>query len=70
MEVAALYCAVTTGPASCSANARVRIGESVVVFSAGGAGLNIIQPQRWSPRIPSLSIYDNRLERNPRARRT
>jgi S-(hydroxymethyl)glutathione dehydrogenase/alcohol dehydrogenase len=44
MEVAALFgCAVTTGFGIVENNAKVRIGESLVVFGAGGIGLNIIQ---------------------------
>ena len=44
MDVAPLFgCAVTTGLGVISNNAHLRIGESVVVFGAGGVGLNVIQ---------------------------
>src|SRR5262249_22511582 len=39
MEIAALFgCAVTTGFGAVTNNARLKIGESVVIFGAGGIG--------------------------------
>jgi len=64
MEVAALFgCAVTTGFGVIENNARVRIGESVVVFGAGGVGLNIVQAANLVGAYPviAVDIFDNRL---------
>lgn len=65
LEVAALFgCAVTTGFGVVENNAKVRIGESVVVFGAGGIGLNVIQASAMVSAYPiiAIDIYDNRLE--------
>lgn len=64
LEVAALFgCAVTTGFGVIENNARVRIGESVVVFGAGGVGLNIVQAAMLVGAYPiiAVDIFDNRL---------
>jgi len=65
MDVAALYgCAVTTGFGVVVNNARLTIGESVVVFGAGGVGLNIIQAAAMVSAWPIIAVdlHDNRLE--------
>jgi len=65
LEVAALFgCAVTTGFGVVENNARVRIGESVVVFGAGGVGLNIVQAAAMVSAHPIIAVdlHDNRLE--------
>ncbi len=65
MEVAALFgCAVTTGFGVVENNAKVRIGESVVVFGAGGVGLNIVQAAALVSAYPivAVDLHDNRLE--------
>ena len=65
MEVASLFgCAVTTGFGVVENNARVRIGESVVVFGAGGIGLSVIQAAALVSANPiiAVDIFDNRLE--------
>jgi S-(hydroxymethyl)glutathione dehydrogenase/alcohol dehydrogenase len=65
MEVAALFgCAVTTGFGVVVNNARVRIGETVVVFGAGGIGLNIVQAAALSSAYPVIAVdlHDGRLE--------
>ena len=65
LEVASLFgCAVTTGFGVVENNARVRIGESVVVFGAGGIGLNVIQAAALVSAYPiiAIDIFDNRLE--------
>ena len=64
MEVAALFgCAVTTGFGVVVNNAKVRIGESVVVFGAGGVGLNIVQAAAMVSAYPLIAVdlHDNRL---------
>lgn len=65
LEVAALFgCAVTTGFGVVENNAKVRIGESVVVFGAGGIGLNIVQAAALVSAYPiiAVDIHDNKLE--------
>lgn len=64
LDVAALFgCAITTGFGAIENNARVRIGESVVVFGAGGVGLNIVQAASLVGAHPVIAVdlYDNRL---------
>ena len=64
MEVASLFgCAVTTGFGVIENNAQVRIGESVVVFGAGGVGLSIVQAANLVGAYPVIAVdlFDNRL---------
>ena len=64
LKVGALFgCAVTTGFGVVENNAKVRIGESVVVFGAGGIGLNIVQAAALASAYPIIAIdlYDNKL---------
>jgi len=64
VEVASLFgCAVTTGFGVVENNAKVRIGESVVVFGAGGVGLNIVQAAALVGAYPIIAVdlFDNRL---------
>lgn len=58
-----LGCAVTTGLGVISNNAKVRLGESVVIFGAGGVGLNEIQGASLAGAFPIIAVdlYDNRL---------
>ena len=63
-EVGALMgCAVTTGLGVINNNAKVKIGESVVVWGAGGIGLNIIQGASLVSAYPIIAIdlYDHKL---------
>lgn len=65
LEVAALFgCAVTTGFGVVENNAKLRIGESVVVFGAGGVGLNIVQAAALVGAFPVIAVdlFDNRLD--------
>jgi S-(hydroxymethyl)glutathione dehydrogenase/alcohol dehydrogenase len=65
MEVASLFgCAVTTGFGVAENNARIKFGESVVVFGAGGVGLNIIQAAGLLSAYPIIAVdlYDGRLD--------
>lgn len=63
-EVAALFgCAVTTGFGIVENNARLRIGESVVVYGAGGVGLNVVQAAALVGAFPVIAVdlHDSRL---------
>ena len=65
MDLASLFgCAVTTGFGVVENNANVRLGESVIVFGAGGVGLNIIQAAGLLSAYPiiAVDIFDDRLE--------
>lgn len=64
MELAPLLgCAVTTGFGAMMNTAGLKIGESVVVFGAGGVGLNVIQAAAMTTAHPivAVDIFDNRL---------
>ena len=65
VEAAALFgCAVTTAFGVVTNNAQVAIGQSVVVFGAGGIGLNIIQGAALAGGYPivAIDLFDNRLD--------
>ena len=56
-EIAALFgCAVTTGFGVVVNNAQVKIGESVVVFGAGGVGLNMVQASAMVSAYPVIAV--------------
>lgn len=64
LEVAALFgCAVTTGFGVIINNARLKIGESIVIYGAGGIGLNIIQAASLVSAYPIIAVdlHDGRL---------
>jgi len=64
-DLASLFgCAITTGFGVVENNAKIRMGESVVVFGAGGVGLNIIQACSLHSAYPiiAVDIFDNRLK--------
>ncbi len=64
LEIAALLgCAITTGFGVIENNAKLRMGESVVVYGAGGIGLNIIQAAKMASAYPiiAVDIFENRL---------
>ncbi|WP_413744846.1 zinc-binding dehydrogenase [Synechococcus sp. MIT S9451] len=64
-DAAALFgCAITTGFGVVENNAAVRMGETVVVFGAGGIGLNIIQAASLlsASKIIAVDLFDSRLE--------
>jgi S-(hydroxymethyl)glutathione dehydrogenase/alcohol dehydrogenase len=57
MEIAALFgCAVTTGFGAVTNNARLKIGESVVIFGSGGIGLNIVQAAALTSANPIIAV--------------
>lgn len=65
VEAAALFgCAVTTAFGVVTNNAQVAIGQSVVVFGAGGIGLSIVQGASLAGANPivAVDLFDNRLE--------
>jgi len=65
MAIAALFgCAVTTGFGVVSNNAQLKIGESVVIFGAGGIGLNIVQAAALVSANPIIAVdlHDSRLD--------
>ncbi|MDC0165981.1 zinc-binding dehydrogenase, partial [Synechococcus sp. AH-558-M21] len=64
-EAAALFgCAITTGFGVVENNAKLKMGEAVVVFGAGGIGLNIIQAAALVSATPIIAVdlHDNRLK--------
>ncbi len=64
-DVAALFgCAVTTGFGVVENNARLKMGEAVVVFGAGGIGLNIVQAAALVSAWPIIAVdrFNSRLE--------
>ncbi len=64
-EIAALFgCAVTTGFGVVVNDARLTIGESVVVYGAGGVGLNIVQAAALVSAYPIIAVdlFDTKLE--------
>jgi S-(hydroxymethyl)glutathione dehydrogenase / alcohol dehydrogenase len=65
LEIASLFgCAVTTGLGVVNNDAKLKIGESIVIFGAGGIGLNLIQGSVLSGAYPIIAIdlYDNKLK--------
>ena len=63
-EAALFGCAVTTGFGVIENNAKLRMGESIVVLGAGGIGLNIIQAANLMSAYPIIAVdlYNERLE--------
>ena len=64
-DAAALFgCAVTTGFGVVENNAKLKMGESVVVFGAGGIGLNIVQAAALVSAGPIIAVdrFDSRLK--------
>lgn len=63
-DTAALFgCPVTTGLGVVENNAQLKPGQSIVVYGAGGVGLNIIQGAALTSGHPIIAIdlFDNRL---------
>jgi S-(hydroxymethyl)glutathione dehydrogenase/alcohol dehydrogenase len=64
LETAALLgCAVCTGFGVVKNNAKLKMGESLVVFGAGGIGLNMIQAAALCAAYPIIAVdlFDNKL---------
>lgn len=65
LKIAALFgCAVTTGFGVVRNNAKLKSDESVVVFGAGGVGLNIIQAASLQSAYPIIAVdhFSGRLD--------
>ena len=64
MEVASLFgCAITTGIGVVNNDAELKIGESIIIFGAGGIGLSVIQGAVLSGGYPivAIDLYDEKL---------
>jgi len=59
-----LGCAVTTGFGVINNNAKLKIGESIVVVGAGGVGLNVIEGASLVSAYPIIAVdrFDHKLE--------
>lgn len=59
-----LGCAVTTAAGVINNDAKVKIGESVVVFGVGGVGLNVVQFAALAGANPvvAVDLLDNKLD--------
>ncbi|MEK6236107.1 MAG: zinc-binding dehydrogenase [Planctomycetales bacterium] len=65
LECAALFgCAATTGLGVVRNNARLRLGESIVVLGTGGVGLNVVQGAALASGHPVVAVdrTDEKLE--------
>ena len=65
LKIASLFgCAITTGFGAIENKANLKMGENVLVFGAGGIGLNIIQAAKFysANQIIAVDIFDNKLE--------
>ena len=65
LKTAALYgCAVTTGFGVIDNQAKLKLGESVVIFGPGGIGLNMVQAAHLAGACQIIAIdrFDHRLE--------
>ena len=63
-EASLFGCAVTTGFGVVENNAKLRMGESIVVLGAGGIGLNVIQAANLLNAFPIIAVdlHDKRLD--------
>lgn len=65
MDLAPLFgCAITTALGVINNEAKVRVGESIVVFGAGGVGLSMIQGAALVSAHPIIAVdlHDNKLQ--------
>lgn len=64
-DYASLFgCAITTGFGVIENNAKLKMGESIVVYGAGGVGLNIIQAAKLTAAYPIIAVdlFESRLD--------
>jgi S-(hydroxymethyl)glutathione dehydrogenase/alcohol dehydrogenase len=59
-----LGCAITTAAGIINNDAKVKIGESVVIFGVGGVGLNVVQFAALAGANPivAVDVLDNKLD--------
>ncbi len=64
VSAAMLGCAALTGIGVVNNNAKVKIGESVLILGAGGIGLNMVQAAKMAGAYPiiAVDIFQNRIE--------
>ena len=65
LKKAALFgCAITTGLGVICNDARAKIGQSIIIFGAGGIGLNMIQGAKLSGLYPIIAVdlYEHKLK--------
>lgn len=65
MKLAPLFgCSVTTAMGVVNNDARLKVGQSVVIFGAGGVGLNLVQAADMVSAYPIIAIdlYDSKLQ--------
>ena len=65
LQVASLFgCAITTGFGVIVNDANVKIGETVVIYGAGGVGLNMVQAAKLSGACPVIAVdlFDDKLK--------
>ncbi len=51
-----LGCAVTTGLGVVTNNARLKMGESILVYGSGGVGLNVVQGAAMTSAYPIIAV--------------
>ena len=63
-ELALFGCAVTTGFGVIENNAKLKLGENIVIFGSGGVGLSLIQAANLAgaAKIIAIDKFDNRLK--------
>lgn len=65
LKIAALFgCAVTTGFGVIDNQAKLKLGETIVIFGSGGIGLNMVQAAHLAgaSQIIAVDLFDHRLE--------
>ncbi len=65
LKIAALFgCAVTTGFGVIENKAKLKIGESIIIYGSGGVGLSIIKAASLSSAYPiiAVDIHEKRLK--------
>ncbi len=57
-------CAITTGLGVVRNNAKLKLGDSILIYGAGGIGLNIVQGAAMTSAYPiiAVDIHDNKLK--------
>ena len=65
MRLAALFgCSVLTGFGVVNNDAKIKIGQSVLIFGVGGVGLNIVQASSMVSAYPivGIDLYQNKID--------